>query len=144
METNRIYFQRTVGYTIGVRLFPGDWNGVALTTDNPYVGIDVDKLKDFKRANRYLIEKGLLIQIDEPSTDFENENMLSDEEVTALVKGNYFTFAKKLKNVTSEETVLRILEEAKAQNKPKKTLDVINERLEEVSDVSLATMRGVE
>jgi hypothetical protein len=40
--------------------------------------------------------------------------------------------------------VLRILEEAKAQNKPKKTLDVINERLEEVSDVSLATMRGVE
>jgi hypothetical protein len=144
MSDTRIYFQRTVGYTIGVRLFPGDWNGVALTSDNPYVGIDADKLKDFKRANRYLIEKGLLIQIEEPSTDFENENMLSDAEISALVKGNYFVFTKKLKNITSEETVWRILEEAKTQNKPPKTIDVINERLEEVSDVSLATMRGVE
>lgn len=140
--TERIYFKRNVGYTIGVRLFPGDWNGVALTVENPVVGIDADKLKDFKRANKSLLERGMLIQIPEPSTDFENANLLTDEEITEVIK-NPLKLKKLLKEMDSEPAITRILEEAKFQGRPPKTVALIQARLEEISDITLAEMQGV-
>lgn len=144
--TDRVYFKKNANYNIGVRIFPSDWNGVVLTEENPYVGIDTDKIKDFKRANRVLIEKGMLIQSDEPSTDYENANLLSDEEVTLLVKGNVLKLKKRLNEISSDATVGRILEEARLQNKGEKTINMIMERMEQLGDdgVTPLTMRGVE
>ena len=141
--SERLYYKRNVTYTIGVRLFPGDWNGVALTTENPYVGIDVDKVKDFKRANKSLFERGMIIQIDEPSTDFENANMISDEKASELVK-NIFKLKKVLQEITSVSTVVKLLEEAKEQNRPDKTMEMLKVRLSELSDETPLIMRGVE
>lgn len=140
--TERIYFKRNVGYTIGVRLFPGDWNGVALTLDNPIVGIDADKLKDFKRANKSLLERGMLLQIEEPSTDFENANLLTEEQISEVLK-NVPKLNKLLKGMDSEPALARLLEEAKLQNRPAKTIALIQARLGEISDITVADMQGV-
>lgn len=144
MAVERIYFKKTVSYVIGVRMFWNDWNGVVLTNENPFVGVDEDKLKDFKRANRSLFEKGMLVQIDEPSTDFENENLLTDDEAISLVTSPVAKLRTRLKAIDSEGVVARLLELAQERNRPPTTIKALNERLEQIAEVTPATMLGVE
>jgi hypothetical protein len=142
-SSQKVYFKRNVNYTIGVREYPGDWQGIALTTEEPWVSVDIDGLKDFKRANKYLFERGMLLEIEEPSTDYENANLITDESAAELV-GNIFKLKKVLKNVTAETAVRKLLETAKDKRRPSATIELIEAKLEEVSEeITPLTMRGV-
>lgn len=139
-ETKYIYFKRNVNFSVGLRFFPRDPDGIVLTQDNPYVSIPEEDLKDFLQANKISIQKGLILQIDEPSFDFVDENTISDEQAVEMVK-NLFILKKKLPIITSEATLVKLYDEAKRQKRSNKIIELIEDRL---LDVTPAAMQGIE
>jgi len=141
-----IYYKRNVNYVVGGRFFLGDWQGWTLTNENPYVAVDKEKLRDFKIANKRAIIEGLIVESTEPSIDWETPNAVTDEKASELIK-NYFALKNELPKIDSLSTLYKILEAAKDQNRPKKTITLIENRVEEVGgeteEVTLADMRGV-
>lgn len=134
------YYKINVSFPVGVRLFPRDPNGLVLSQSNPYVNIREENLRDFRRANSEAISKGLIKAVEEPSTDFENANTITDEEATELVK-NLFMLKKKLPELTSEAIVGKLYAEAKRQKRSQKIIDLIEDRL---MDVTPAGMMGTD
>lgn len=149
MDKEKVYYKKTVLYTVGVRYFIGDAMGVALTSVNPTVAVDVNKLREFKLANKAAILSGLIMPVDEPSIEWETENTFSDEELEVLTK-NYLALKSKLQKVDSLPTLYRILETAKNNDRSRKTLTLIEARIEEIDDpedkfsVHPDDMQGVE
>lgn len=135
-----VYYKKNVPFNVGVRFFLRDADGMVLTNENPYVNIDKENIKDFLMANKHAIQKGLIIEAPEPSFDFVTENTITDEEAAEIVK-NLFILKKRLPLVTSEATLGKLYEAAKEQGRSKKILDMIEDRL---ADVSPAAMQGVE
>src|SRR6185295_18361940 len=135
-----VYFKRNVGFSVGVRFHPRDNEGMVLTAANPYVNVDKDKLREFLQANKYSIQNGLIIQADEPSFDWMTENTVTDDQVVEMVK-NLFILKKKLPTISSESILFKIYDEAKKQNRSKKMLELIEDRLAEVSP---SVMQGEE
>ena len=127
-----IYFKINVPFSVGVRFFPRDPDGVVLNGGNPYVNIKKENLKDFLRANKIAIERGLIIEAVEPSFDFVNSNSLTDEEVENLVK-NLFLLKKKLAEVTSGGILGKLRAEAKRQKRSQKIIGMIEDRIAEVT-----------
>lgn len=136
--TEYVYFKRNVGFSVGIRMFQRDNDGMVLTAANPYVNIEKENLKDFLMANKYAIQNGLIIQVEEPSFDFVNENTLTDEEAEEIVK-NLFILRKRLPLISSEATLGKLYEAAKRQKRSQKILEIIEDRLADVSPVG---MRG--
>lgn len=134
------YYKINVPFPVGVRLHPRDPDGLVLSNTNPYINIREENLRDFKRANSIAIEKGLIKAVEEPSTDFENANTITDEEATELVK-NLFMLKKKLPDLTSEAILGKLYAEAKKQKRSQKIIDMIEERL---VDVTPAGMMGID
>ena len=108
--------------------------------------MDKEKLRDFKIANKRAIIEGLIVESTEPSIDWETPNAVTDEKASELIK-NYFALKNELPKIDSLSTLYKILEAAKDQNRPKKTITLIENRVEEVGgeteEVTLADMRGV-
>ena len=147
MAKEYVYFKRNVGYTVGLRRNIMDNIGYALNGENQYVAIDVEELRDFKIANKEAILKGLVVQAEAPTIDWETPNALTDEDVNELLK-NAFKLKSKLKEIDSEDTVIKILQAAEAQEKSLKLIKIIKDRLNELtgeydSEPTLADMRGV-
>lgn len=142
-----VYFKKNVSYVVGGRFFIGDPQGWSVTDLNPYVAVDKDRLRDFKVANKRAIVNGLIIPADEPALDWETNNAVTDEMAVDLVKGNYLTLKKALEKIDSIVIVGKLLEAAKENDRPKKTLAVIQSRLEELKEdddfITPADMRGV-
>jgi len=91
------------------------------------------EVKFFEKFNKGLIENGSLVVAGSKSERIINfANALSDEELKDLVTDRYFTFKKRLGEITSETTVQRLLQIAKDVNRPAKTLQTIELRLEEI------------
>ncbi len=87
----------------------------------------------FERFNKSLIEKGSLIVADRKSeVEIDFSNAIDEEGIKELVTEPYFSMQKHLNNITSETTLQRVLEVAKQVNRPAKTLETIELRLEEV------------
>lgn len=137
------YYKKNVPYTIGIRYYIGDNEGKALTDADPYVGVNVSDLRDFKRANTHHLKSGLLIETTEPNYDIETPNAIDDEKATAIVK-NIFSLKKALKEVDSPDAVLKLLNTAKALDRPGKTIKLIEDRLAEMGEESPFAMQGVE
>ena len=131
-----VYFKKNVNFNVGVRLNSRDTEGLMLTNSNPYVNIDKEKLRDFLQANKYHLQNGLIRETEEPVFDFVLDNSISDEEAAEIVK-NVFILRKKLPNITSETILFKLYTEAKKQNRAKKILDMIEERIELVSPSAL-------
>jgi len=145
MAKELVYWKKNVPYTIVVRKHLQDNIGVSLNEISPSVAIDVEEMREFKLANKTLILEGLIIQLnEEPSIDWETPNALTDEDITELLK-NYLKLKNSLKSIDSISTLSRMLEAAKEQEKSKKIIDLINNRLSELNDniVNPAEMQGV-
>lgn len=149
MAEGKVYYRKTVGYTIGVRRFRGDPLGVVLDTLNPVVEVDRDKLRDFKLANKSALIAGIIMETDEPTIEWETDNALTDAEITELTK-SFLSLKARLKKITSLPILLRILEDAKTNDRPRKTLSLIEARVEELDgeednfSVSREEMEGVQ
>lgn len=140
-KTKLTFFKRNVNYPIGIRYFIGDVKGKTLMTEDPYVAIEEDDIRDFTRANRFLLEEGLLVVVDEPSFEGESANAITDEKAVELVK-NIFILKKALVNITSPAMLQKLLDVAKQNNRSKKIIDLIVERLEDVTP--LGSMPGID
>ncbi len=136
-----IFFKKTVDYVVGVRFFVGDVDGKALTPSDPYVWVKESDLRDFKRANKRALREGLIIQTKEPVDEGDNPNMLEDETIEEAVK-NVFALKKILADVTAEAPVIRLLEEAKLQKRPTKTIQLIEKRLRDFTGEIPEDMEG--
>lgn len=135
-----VYYKKNVGFSVGVRFFPRDPDGVVLNNQNPYVNIKKEDEKNFLQANKQLIARGLIIKTEEPSFDFVTENTITDEDAEEVVK-NLFILKKRLPTITSEATLGKLHEAAVRQGRSKKIITMIEERLEDVTPVG---MQGTE
>lgn len=148
IDDKLVYYKKNVPYIVGGRMFLKDPQGYILTTENPYIAVELKKLRDFKIANKQNIIEGLIIAAEEPSLDWETDNAVDDEQALALIKGNYITLKNTLEKITSLSIVQKMLELAKENDRPKKTLSIINARLEELTGdddfISPMMMKGVE
>jgi hypothetical protein len=139
MDEELIYFMKNVPYSTGVRANIQDVQGFLLTGANTYYALPKSKLRDFVLANRQSIADGVIIQVEEPPLDMETPNALTDDEISSLLK-SYLQLKKKLGEVTSQPLLYKFLQTAKDENKSQKTMDLITERLEEITPPS---SRGV-
>jgi|PlaIllAssembly_1097288.scaffolds.fasta_scaffold04964_3 hypothetical protein len=140
MATEWVYYKKNVNFNVGIRFHLRDSDGLVLTNANPYINIDKDALRDFLTANKVAIQQGLIIPTEEPELDAVTDNAITDEQAEELVK-NLFVLKKKLAQVNSEATLGKLYDAAKRQNRSKKILAIIEDRLAEVSPLS---MEGVE
>ena len=142
-EEQLFYYKNNVGYSVGIRMFIGDNMGKVLNTNDPYVAVKESKLRDFKRANHYALKGGLLIETDEPSYDVDETNVIDDVKAHNLVK-NIFSLKKALKAIDSPAIIAKLLQAAKDDDRPHKTILAIEARLEELDVESPLEMRGEE
>lgn len=127
-----IYYKRNVNYVIGGRHFIGDTTGFSLNAITPYVMVKKDNLRDFKIANKYALLEGLIVEVPEPSVDWETHNAINDDEAKELVK-NYLQLKQTLEKIDSFSTAIKLLEIAKETNRPTKTLKLIELRVSELA-----------
>lgn len=149
MAEELFFFKLNVGYPVGVRFNTRDEKGRVLTLNDPYVAVQPEGMRDFKRANRHAIINGLIVTTTEPDLEFDSPNMIDDEKAAQLVM-NVIALKNALKEITSISVVDKLLVEAKLQKRPTKTIQIIEKRLaeldedEDVDDDSPLVMRGVE
>lgn len=87
----------------------------------------------FEKFNRGIIENGSIVVVDGKSEDIINfSNALSDEDLERICTEPFFSLRKDIKRITSETTMQRLLATAKRINRPARTLQEIELRLEEI------------
>jgi hypothetical protein len=141
-DENLLFFKKNVPYTIGIRFHMRDNVGKMLTEVDPYVAVPESILRDFKRANAYHFKHGLLVSTEEPLWDADSPNDIDDDKAVEIVK-NVFTLKKVLKEVDSPPIVAKLLETAKELSRPQKTINLIQEKLDEMKEESPFGMGGV-
>lgn len=139
MSEEKVFYKKNVPYRIGVRSDLKDSVGTVLDDENPYVEVDKADLRKFLQANKYAISKGLLIEIDEPPLETVSVNSITDEQAEQLVK-NFHALKKRLPEITSDVTVLKLLQAAKATKRAEGTIKIITERYEEISPNAMVTV----
>jgi hypothetical protein len=141
------YYRVNTRYPVGIRFNMGDTKGKVLTLNDPYVAVRYNELRDFRRANYFAIDKGLIIATEEPSMDIESPNMIDDAKAAALVK-NKIALKDALANITSAPVVAKLLDEAKLQGRNSGIIKMIETKMKEFEIVededSPLVMRGVE
>lgn len=131
-QEEEVFFKKNVPYRVGVRMELKDSEGILLDDTNPYVAVPKKNLRKFLQANKTGIDRGLIIEIDEPPLETISNNSLTDDQAAELVK-NYHTLKKKLPEITSDVTILKLLQAAKATKRAEGTVKLITERYEEIS-----------
>jgi len=142
MSEELTFFKKNVPFNVGIRFNIQDSTGMVLSNANSYVAIESNKLRDFKMANRHAIEKGLILQSAEPAMNIENANIIDDEQAAVMVK-NVFVLKKKLAEISSDTALLKLYTAAKAAKRSSQVLEMIENRLAEVSPI-LMQGAGVE
>jgi hypothetical protein len=142
-EPEKVYRKAIVGKVIAqvIDPFSGSRTEVLITgvpgkVDNSELEISLwtpMEVKFFERFNKGLIENGSLVVASEKSELRVNySNALSDEELAEVVTSKFFSMQKTLSEITSETTMQRLLAKAKELNRPSKTVQEIELRLEEI------------
>src|SRR5688572_18751103 len=140
-EVKMFTFKKNVPYyNVGVRRFIGDADGVMLTAEFPTIRVEEKDLRDFKTANKYSITQGLIKEVPEEDLDWEINNNISDEEAEELVK-NYLQLKTTLAKIDSFPIVQKILQLAIEQDRPKKTISLIQARFDELNPGELDFVR---
>lgn len=129
-----VYYKKNVNYNVGIRYFHGDKDGKILSSGDPVVAIEKENEQDFRLANKRLIIEGLLLPTSAPVMDWETPNVLTDEEVTALVK-NRLGLKSRLPSITSVPILYKLLEEAKSQDRAKSIINMIQGRIDEIEEI---------
>lgn len=125
------YFKKNVPYTVIVRNFRGDADGVALDNGRDYIEITSKDFKKFKDANKAAILKGLLTEIEEPKVDWETANAVSDQDIEDLLR-NYLKLKNALGSIDSMPILYKIKEAAREKDVSKKTMSLIIARIDEI------------
>jgi hypothetical protein len=89
-------------------------------------------LKYFEQANRKSIEQGRIVPHDPEKDELDRINAITDDELRELVTAKFFTLKAKLSEFTSSIPITRALRIAKEENRPIKTIEVIEARLAEL------------
>ena len=134
MSEELVFFKKNVPFNVGIRFNMQDSTGMVLSNANSYVAIEINKLRDFKMANKHAIEKGLIIVSDEPAMNIENANIMDDEQAAIIVK-NVFVLKKRLSEISSENALLKLHTAAKVAKRSPKVLEMIEDRLAEISPI---------
>lgn len=127
-----VYYVKNVKYPVGVRMNANDSIGKLLVTGNDWIAVPDEGLRDFKLANKRAILEGLIVEGSEPNTDWVTPNALTEDDMKALV-GNYLKLKQSLQDISSPPIIEQLLEIAKVQNRPQKTLSLIQARLDELA-----------
>lgn len=91
------------------------------------------EIKFFEKYNKSLIEKGSVVLVGQKSENtIDRTNSLNDQEITDLLSGNYAQLKSTVNQLTSETTLQRVLRIATEMNRPAKTIQMLQERIEEV------------
>ena len=148
MAKEMVYFKKNVNYNVGVRMFPRDADGQVLTGADPYVGVEVENLRDFKQANKRILVEGLIVSAEEPSVEWETTNALTDEEISDLVR-SLLKLKSRLPTISSLPILYKMQEEAKNQDRAKSIKDLIQARIDlleesENKEITRDEMLGVE
>src|SRR5690348_5420695 len=118
-------------YNVGVRRTRWDNDGIMLTKEFPTVRVEDEDLREFKLANKYNLNNGLIVNVDDEDISWDENNSVTDEQVDELLK-NYAKLKSTLPNITSHVILKKILDTADEQEKPKKTRSLIQARLDEL------------
>lgn len=129
-----VYYQKTVPYVVGGRRFIGDPVGFVLTNTQPWVGVKETDIRDFKIANKPALINGLIIEVAEPSVDWDTTNAFSDEELEKFIGQPVAKVRTALEDITSISTLVRMLNLAKDKKKSDAMINAIETRLEDVND----------
>jgi hypothetical protein len=86
----------------------------------------------FRRANKLLLENGLVAPYDEEIEEEISVNEVTDKELRELLQKPYFAWKTRLDSFTSPVPVKRMLKIAKDLNRPVNTIDTIKEALSEL------------
>lgn len=86
----------------------------------------------FERNNRQILAEGLLVDYVKSVQPVPTVNNVTDADIDAVLNDKFFSLKNLLKQFTSPAPVLRVLERAKALNKPVKTIEAITARLSEL------------
>ncbi len=147
MAEEMYYYRINTKYPVSVRFNMQDNKGKVLTSNDPYVAIKYNDLRDFRRANFHAIDKALILATEEPSMEIESPNMISDEKAAAIVK-NRVALKDALATITSVSVVIKLLDEAKLQGRNSATIKMIETKLKEFEpeedEDSPLVMRGVD
>lgn len=135
----KVFFKKNVPYRVGVRMDNKDHEGMVLDEENPYVEVDKEDLRKFLQANKYGIDKGLIVEVSEPPLPSMSSNSITDEQAEQLVK-DYHELKRRLPEITSDVTVLKLLNAAKATKRKEGTIKLITERYEEISPNSMISV----
>ena len=134
VKEDKVYitYKKNVIYNVGIRRFVGDNDGVILTNEIPSYRVEEDLLRDFKIANRRVITEGLIVEAEEESLDWDVSNAVTDEQVQDLLK-NYAKLKSTLNTISSVPVVQKILIAANDKDASKRTISLIQARLDEIT-----------
>lgn len=95
-----------------------------------YSQIEVDV---FLRSNRGLVERGILVEYIGDVPELDTTNMLTDAQIAEVAATkNILSLRKKLSEISSAETINRILEAAEKLDRPMSVAKAIQDRKREL------------
>ena len=86
----------------------------------------------FQRANKSILNEGLVISYESEAITVEFPNSVSDEDMTEALAGKFMQVKNLLDKFTSTVPAERMLNLAEDMNRPVKTIDAIKARLSEL------------
>jgi hypothetical protein len=126
------YYQLNVNYSVSVRNFEGDADGVLLSPrGRNTIAVPKDKLRTFRNANKAAIKDAKIIPITEPTVEWDTANALTDEDVSELVK-NFPKLKSTVATIDSLPILYKIRDVAKERELSKRTLSTIEARIAEL------------
>lgn len=86
----------------------------------------------FERNNQIILNEGLIVEYKQSIKTTPSVNVITEEELEAVLAERFFALKSLLDKLTSPAPVLRLLAKAEQMNKPVKTIDAIKSRLAEL------------
>lgn len=89
----------------------------------------------FQRMNRNALMQGLFVEYTQPTPEVELQNALDDESITEIAALKQTTaLRKRLQEITSIHTLNRIHDAARRLNRPMSIIDVIQDRINDITE----------
>ena len=95
----------------------------------------------FRKANKLLLEEGMLAPYTRETVEKLSVNEISDDELETALKKKFFAVRALLNKFTSPAPVIRLLHMAEDMNKPVGTINAIQVRLSELQKIDDGTSK---
>ena len=118
-------------------LLKGDPNDPNIETTVEIFDADGDKF--FRKTNKSAISNGYLIEVSESTLSLDETNAVSDGFLRDLLKQPFTKMKKRVDAFTSSVPVARLLEIARSENKPVKTVEYLVSTLQKLESFGVST-----